>query len=620
MPEEIDTMLQDAIQALRQENKARAKDILTRLIKANQNEATYWVWMSAAVETTKERIYCLETALKLDPANATAKRGLILFGALPPDESIPPFPLNRRRAWEEKLLLAHERPKEGGFQAFTSNPAIRLAGVLAAGVLLIVVVVYGYRSPQSAIFRNRVFGTAGPSATFTLTPTFVNAPPSAAGTQGTPPSLAVLFGVFYTPTPVYVNTPRPPQSADIYRAAQAAYQQGNWDEYLRQMQQVQQAEPQSADIAYYIGEGYRLKGDCRTALDYYNNSLAIDKAFAPGYLGLARARLCLDSGADTTQLYDLAIQADPSYPDAYLERANYELARKYVRAALPDLQQASRLMPDSALVQLGFAQAYLLQGDEAKALDAAEKANSIDLTLLPAYYYLGRIYVADDQYAAAMKPLQTYLTYETDDGGAYALLGEALAETGDYKDAIDPLVRSLRLDPNQVRSYIYLGTSYLHLENMAGAESNFQKALEYFPDSFDANIGLTEIYYRRGTFGTAYLQSETAKAKATNDTQRALALYWRALSQEGRQDFPDAVKDWKSLLGMPASTMTTEMRQTAQEHLAQLSVSTPTFTPRGPTPTVSRTSTPRPGATATPARTPTPTPSPTNTPTPTKTP
>lgn len=36
MAEEIDTMLQDAIEALRRGEKARAKEILTLLIKANQ--------------------------------------------------------------------------------------------------------------------------------------------------------------------------------------------------------------------------------------------------------------------------------------------------------------------------------------------------------------------------------------------------------------------------------------------------------------------------------------------------------------------------------------------------------------------------------------------------------
>src|SRR5688572_33124978 len=70
------SMFQDAVDALRRGDKKRAKDIITGLLKEDQNNTTYWVWLSAAVDNTKERIYCLQTALKLDPENAAAKRGL----------------------------------------------------------------------------------------------------------------------------------------------------------------------------------------------------------------------------------------------------------------------------------------------------------------------------------------------------------------------------------------------------------------------------------------------------------------------------------------------------------------------------------------------------------------
>ena len=116
-----DTIFQDAVEALRRGDKPRAKDLITRLLKTNQNNPTYWIWLSAAVDNTKERIYCLQTALKLDPENGTAKRGLILLGALSPDETIQPFPMNRPRAWEDKLLLANEKPKEKGFRAIARS-------------------------------------------------------------------------------------------------------------------------------------------------------------------------------------------------------------------------------------------------------------------------------------------------------------------------------------------------------------------------------------------------------------------------------------------------------------------------------------------------------------------
>ena len=441
-----------------------------------------------------------------------------------------------------------------------------------------------------------------------MTPTFVNATAPVVATQSGPTPLALLVGASYSPTPLVINTPRSPLSSDIYRSAKAALDQGNFEEYIRQMEQVQTAEPKAADVPYYIGEAYRSQGDCRSALNSYNQSLQVDNKFAPGYVGLARARICIDPGADTNQLYDLAVQADPNYGETYLDRANFNLVRRDFKAALPDLEKAAKLMPNSALVQLGYARAYLLAGDEVKGLEAAKKANSIDQTLLPSYYYLGLAYSANGQFSAAIKPLQIYLIYQAEDGSAYALLGQAYVMAGNYKSALEPLQRSLKYDPNQVKSYLYLGMTALRTGDLDGADYNYKKALGYFPNSFDANIGLTETMYRKGTFGSAYLQAETSKSKADNDTQMAQVLYWRALSQEGRKSFGDATKDWQSLLALPETATTADMRQTAEEHLLTLSTLTPT--PKGGIPTATPSRTPKPSSSGTPAPTRTPTPTP----------
>ncbi len=582
-----DPLFLDAMEALRAGDRPRAREVLTHLLKADQNNATYWIWMSAAVDTPKERIYCLQTALKFDPENATARRGLVLLDALPADENVRPFPLTPARPWEEQLVLMHAT--RGEKRTRLPSTLARLVGVILFLAVLGSATVYGFLLPRRPAFQFSPTHTAGPSPTFTSTPTFVNAPRSAPTRLG-PTPLAVLLGVFYTPTPLYVNTPRSPLSQDVFRAARAAYNRGDWNGFLSAMQQIAQIEPEAADIPYYIGEGYRLQGDCRTALQYYNDSLRIDPRFAPAYLGLVRARLCLEPGADVASLYTLALQSDPNYGEAYLERANFNLDRNRIPSALTDLQKAEELMPESALVQLAYARAYLLQGKEAEALAAAQKANSIDRTLLPAYYILGQALILNEQYEQAIKPLELYAGYVPEDGSAYALLGQAYAFTGDYSSALEALNTALRLDPNQRQAYIYLGFSHLGLDDPDQAQYHFEKALQFYPDSFEANIGLTQTFYRKRLFGSAYLQAETSMSKVANDRQKALALYWRALSQEGRGSLRDAMRDLQTLLAMPAEVMTPEMRSEAERHLNALR--TPTATPskagtatRTPTPT-----------------------------------
>jgi tetratricopeptide (TPR) repeat protein len=349
MTEAVDTLFEQAVEALRQDDRVRARELLTRLIKANQKDVNYWIWMSAAVDTPKERVYCLETALKLDPENEIAKRGLMLIGARPPERDVKPFSIHRARVWEDNLFLANEAPHQTGFRGFMANPATRLAATVITGAMLISVVVLFGINQQAAVFQPGALLPAGPTAAFTATPTFANISQPRGGTPNVPTPLAVVLGISYTPTPLYVNTPRAPAGADIYRAAQAAHARGDWDAYMEGMLQVQQMEPTAPDIQYEIGERYRLAGDCTNALFYFNESLKINDAFAPSYLGLARARLCSDPGADVRGFYQMA--RTPTRPRRGTDRA----VRHWPERRDDALLRAGRRWAEFRAVQVGLA-------------------------------------------------------------------------------------------------------------------------------------------------------------------------------------------------------------------------------------------------------------------------
>src|SRR5690242_5223741 len=316
-----DVVFQEAVDALRVGNKSRARELLTTLLKTDQNNATYWVWMSATVDSAKERIYCLQTAFKLDPENAAAKRGLILHGALPADEDIQPFPVNRPRAWEEKLLLAHEKPKLKGWAAVRASPLTRLGGFVALGVVIIGALVFGFFQLAGNQNIRRPTVTPGPSPTYTLTPTFVNATGQAPVAVGTAAPLSELLSAPYTPTPLYVPMQGSPLSSDIYRSVKLFYARGDWDQAIKSLQEVVKVEPQDAKAYYYIGEASRFKGDYSGAIAAYQLALGIDPNFGPGYVGLARARLGVNPSTNVISFLDEAIRLDPKFGDAYLERA-----------------------------------------------------------------------------------------------------------------------------------------------------------------------------------------------------------------------------------------------------------------------------------------------------------
>lgn len=619
-----DTMFQDAVEALRRGDKPRAKELLTLLLKADQNNPTYWVWLSASMDNAKERIYCLQIALKLDPENGTAKRGLILLGALTPDETVQPFQMNRPRAWEEKLLLANEKPKERGLKALAKNPVTRLAGVVIVGVGLCAAVVFGFVLPRQSTIRPTETNTPGPSPTYTATPTVFGATAAPTKSFVGPTPLWMMLPETYTPTALYVNTQRPPQSRDQYRSAEIALKNQDWDAYISNMELIIPLEPDSPDVYYLIGEAYRFKGQGTNALKAYNSALEVDPNFGAAYLGLARARLMNEPGFKAEFLFDEAIRLEPDFGEIYIERARYFINRKDPEAAIVDLETAADLMPDSPAVYMTYANAYIALEDEKKALEAAEKAYSLDITALPVYSLLGGLYIDNGKYQQAIEALELYVVYETEDATAFAMLGQAYFELKDYKSAVRYLDQAYTLNPSGLRRYyVYRGLAHLELDDIDQAVEDLEKAYEVDERSFEINLALVRAYFVQEKFGTAFLKVEALKSLAETDEQTAYVLYWRALIQEKREESKEAVDDWQELLAMDPDVMTPEMRAEAEQHLK--AVVTATNTPKALTATstpkvnssVTATRTPKPGG-STPTRTPTPKRTPT--PTPTRTP
>ena len=114
-------MYKEAVEAARRGQRDRARDLITRLLRTEKNSPNLWLLMSSVVDTEKERIYCLQSVLKLDPENLAARQGLILLGALPPDESLDPGPPARRK-WEVEVDEGEELT---GLRKLMANPVVR---------------------------------------------------------------------------------------------------------------------------------------------------------------------------------------------------------------------------------------------------------------------------------------------------------------------------------------------------------------------------------------------------------------------------------------------------------------------------------------------------------------
>jgi tetratricopeptide (TPR) repeat protein len=609
-----DHMLKEAIEAVRLGHKTRARDLLTRLLRADQSNATYWLWMSSVVESSREQAYCLQTALRYDPQNETARRGLVLIGAQPADSNKRPEPFIRRN-WK----VAVQKEPLQGFLGLWANPVLRSVMIVVVVMIVFGLVLIGFIGfgRKQTSFAARPTRTPGPAPTFTSTPTFIartlvveQVTPTIF--QSGPTPLWMLLEATYTPTPVYVNTPHP--IIEDFRIAQRAFGRGDWENALHYFKNASQIESGSPDIIYLIGESQRMLGDLKAAIDSYNQALKISPNFAPAYLGRVRARLALDKKADIMDDLDRAIELDPAYAEALLERVAYALQRSDVEAAQADLDVAEALIPESPMLRYYQARVALLAGDREAAFKFARQAYDLDRTLLPVYRLLGEVALANGEFSTAKDVLEVYLQYGEDDAEGWMALGQSYMEIAGPEQAYEDLVqavlkkdveaalqafdRALELDDELPGVYLYRAVTYIALGEGQKAVNDLLRARRLDPGSFAINIGLGRALLLAERFEDAQAQIDSCEKFAENDIQLAAVLYWRAIAAEAVGPALAAIRPWEALLEMPEDAYPIAWRRIAEEHLAAL---TPTPSPSiTPTPKPTRTPTSRPTRTPTP--------------------
>lgn len=595
-----DRIFEEAVEAIKTGQGPRAKDLLTRLLRTDQSNWEYWLYMSTVVESRKERIFCLENVLKYDPGNETATRGLVLVGAMPPDESLTPVRPVKERDWVlEQLYEASGEQIQELQKTKTKLPLAQGIGLAMAGIMAVILVVIGivgnpfYKDtrPPGSGYSGGAQSTIGPTPTYlgTGAPYYESLPsPTYLG----PTPLAFFLEATFTPTPRYVNTPHP--SSEAFNAGMRAFHNENYEGAIMFFEQVVDAEPDALDARYYLGMSYLYSGEAQAAKIQFQNIIREDDTFAPAYVGLAKASLALNPDYGAGGDLEKAISIDPDYLEAHLARAEFRLNKRLYRQVIEeDAPNALEINPDCGLAYYYLAAAYLGIYEYEDALEAAQKANELDPTIIDNYYVLGYALIKTGSPEEAMAPLQTYITYVEDDIYAVYLLGQAQVAAGYYELGLENLEKAqeVRKDLNEIQ--YHMGLAYLGMLDYESAIEHLEIAIKKFPQWFELRVALAEAYYMTEEYLKA---NETINyvSGAVTDEQKAALYYWRGLSFEKLGELDLAERDFRALLALPYEAVPEEWRRIVTEHLGSLGSEPPPPTDAGPTRVPSATPRPTP--------------------------
>ncbi len=573
-----DAMLTEAIAAVRAGDRNHARDLLTRLLKIDSANPDYWLWMSAVVDSERERIYCLQSVLRQDPTNRAALRGLTLFGAHAPESA----ELSTALKIPHRKIIPPKRASTGILQF--GNPLTLIAPIAALFIGAIVLVILMTRPRATGVAPT--LPPEEPSATPTLeaTPTFTPVPidsvllrtPIPTEFGGTP--LAYFAGVAPTPTPLVGITPRPMYEA--YTSAVKAMGRGDYSASIQFINQVIELDPNLADSYYLLGEAYRLLGKYKEAESAYRQALDRNPLSAPIYYGLGLIQLQRNPDV-LPEVINQAITHDPSFLPAYLVKAQF-LSRDQNWQELAQLAQNGLIAgAKTPLMQIYLAEAQFHLGEYDLALSNALQGSAGDGSILQAYFVLGQILVQLGRFEEALSPLQTYLVYQGNDPSAWSYLGQAFYGLENEEAAELAFNQALSLDDRDRTAHYLRGLIRMGQQRYDEALPDLIRTDELGLESEEFQMILLDAYFHLQQYSPALKIIDEILLTSTNVDFFAQCYAYQAqiLEQQDPAFIEDAIASWQAILDLENAPQ--ELRDRAEEEIKRLGeiLITPTPSP-----------------------------------------
>ena len=214
--------------------------------------------------------------------------------------------------------------------------------------------------------------------------------------------------------------------------------------------------------AYLTGRFYwnqRSQADLEQAVSYFEQAIAIDKQYAPAYVGLA---------------------------DSY------------------DLMSLGSLPPQEAFQ---------------RAKSAAQQALSVDPGAAEAYNALAMAtYRQDWDFAAAERDFKKAIELDPNDSIAHQWYGEFLGDLRRFDQSIAELKKAKELDPLSPMVGCDLADGYLHAGRGAEAEAELHRIIDLYPDFVPGHSYLGSVLIEEAKFDEAMTEAQFYRQKTGDET------------------------------------------------------------------------------------------------------
>ncbi len=167
---------------------------------------------------------------------------------------------------------------------------------------------------------------------------------------------------------------------DLYDAAKAAYDRGNYKTAIELFKRVVDAEPKHKTAWMDLGRTYMVVRETNDAISAFKKQAELNPYDEYAFSALGWAYTTQRKYDDAATAFNQAIEINPLSQYAHAALGSmYGEAHQYQKAA-PELEKAVSLKPDDSALQISLGDAYLNLGEDEKALAAFDRAIQISAT------------------------------------------------------------------------------------------------------------------------------------------------------------------------------------------------------------------------------------------------
>lgn len=258
--------------------------------------------------------------------------------------------------------------------------------------------------------------------------------------------------------------------------------------------------------------------------------------------------LCLSLFTGTVLAQTTAQDCDLTSPGEFNTRGNEKLANRDYDGAMADYDCALQIDPNYSTAIINRGNVFRSLGNYDQAIVEYNKALDLDRDNQRAYYRRGFAYFSKGDMQNALADYNHSIELEPVNPDAFNERGRVYLRLKQYQDSINDFTQSLQLgyrDP--YISYYNRGTAYLQMKDYAKAEEDLTLTLSLNPDYAVAYNNRGNIYYAQGDYQRA-IEDYDRSIELRGDQEGHLPYFNRALAYSNLGDYNQAVADFSDAI------------------------------------------------------------------------